>query len=69
MAALIGIPVAVGVTAMIFNTLEFANLSAVKWYSYVLSYVIVVSSSIISSLMLYPKIKKIDFNISLKSVE
>ena len=68
-AALIGIPVAVGVTAMIFNTLEFANLSAVKWYSYVLSYVIVVSSSIISSLMLYPKIKKIDFNISLKSVE
>jgi len=68
-AALIGIPVAVGVTAMIFNTLEFANLSAVKWYSYVLSYVIVVSSSIISSFMLYPKIKKIDFNISLKSVE
>ena len=68
-AALIGIPVAVGVTSMIFNTLEFANLSAVKWYSYVLSYVIVVSSSIISSLMLYPKIKKIDFNISLKSVE
>lgn len=68
-AALIGIPIALGVTSMIFDTLEFAKISAVKWYSYILSYVIVVSSSIISSFMLYPKIKKIDFNISLKSVE
>ena len=66
---LIGIPIAIGVTSSIFSILEFAKLSAVKWYSYVLTYVIVVSSSIISSLMLYPKIKKIDFNISLKSVE
>lgn len=68
-AALIGMPVAIGVTTSIFSILEFAKLSAVAWYSYVLTYIIVVSSSIISSLLLYPKIKKIDFNISLKSVE
>ena len=68
-AALIGLPVAILVINGIFNTLQFADLSAIKWYSYVLSYVIVVSSSVISSLLLYPKIKKIDFNISLKSVE
>ena len=66
---LIGIPIAISVTSSIFNVLEFAKISAIKWYSYVLTYVIVVSSSVISSLMLYPKIKKIDFNISLKSVE
>lgn len=67
--SIIGLPIAIGVTVSIFSILEFATISAVKWYSYVLTYVIVVSSSVISSLMLYPKIKKIDFNISLKSVE
>lgn len=68
-AALIGLPIAILIIYGIFETLQFANLSAIKWYSYILSYIIVVSSSIISSFLLYPKIKKIDFNISLKSVE
>jgi putative ABC transport system permease protein len=68
-AAAIGIPIALGITALIFDTLEFAKINAIHWSSYVLSYFIVLSSSIISSFMLYPKIKKIDFNISLKSVE
>ena len=68
-AAMIGLPIAILVTYGIFSTLQFAELSAINWYSYILSYIIVVSSSVISSLMLYPKIKKIDFNISLKSVE
>ena len=68
-AALIGMPVAIFVTDRIFSTLLFAELTSVKWYSYVLTYVIVVIASIISSLLLYPKIKKIDHNISLKSVE
>ena len=68
-AALIGIPVAMLVTERIFSTLLFAELSNVKWYSYILAYVIVVLSSFVSSLLLYPKIKKVDHNISLKSIE
>jgi len=68
-AAIIGLPIATLIIALIFSSLKFARIEDVKWYSYVASYVITVSSSIISSLMLYPKIKKIDFNISLKSVE
>ena len=68
-AGVIGLPVSMLVTHLFFSFLEFGTLGDVQWYTYVLSYLIILVSSILSSFMLYPKIKKIDFNISLKSVE
>ena len=68
-AGLIGIPVGTLVVYVVFTTIDFAKLSDVQWYSYVSTYAITSLSSLISSFLLYPKIKRIDFNISLKSVE
>ena len=68
-AGLIGIPVGTLVVYVVFTTIDFAKLSDVQWYSYLATYLITSLSSLISSFLLYPKIKKIDFNISLKSVE
>ena len=68
-SALIGVPLSLGLTHILFNFLELGTISSICWYSYILTFVIVFSSSIISCFMLYPKIRKIDFNISLKSVE
>ena len=68
-AGLIGIPIGTLVVYVVFTTIDFAKLSDVQWYSYVSTYAITSLSSLISSFLLYPKIKRIDFNISLKSVE
>lgn len=68
-AGLIGIPASVGATAFLFGFLKFGGIENVKVGTYLLSYFLIVASSLISSLFLYPKIKKIDFNISLKAME
>lgn len=68
-AALLGIPIGAGVIYVIFKAINFASITDVKWYSYVSTYGITVVASLLSCFLLFPKIKKIDFNISLKSVE
>ncbi len=68
-AAMLGIPIGALVVYLVFKAVKFASISDVNWYSYVLTYAITVLSSLISCLLLFPKIKKIDFNISLKSIE
>lgn len=68
-AALIGVPVSMGAAAFFFGFLKFGGIENVKIGTYLISYFLIVAASIISSFFLYPKIKKIDFNISLKAME
>ena len=68
-AGIIGIPIAMGLAQMVFGFLDFGGIGEVTAFTYIMSYSLVAISSVISSLFLYPKIKRIDYNISLKARE
>ena len=68
-AAMLGVPLAALAVYLIFKAINFASITDVNWYSYLATSLITVSTSLISCLLLFPKIKKIDFNLSLKSIE
>lgn len=68
-ASLLGLPLSAGVLAGVFQYLNFGTIGDVQWYSYVLSFVIVILLTVFVNVLLFPRIKKIDMNDSLKSVE
>ena len=68
-AGLIGIPVSMLSAYGAFSFLDFGSIWNVKWYTYIITYAIIIVTSLISSIILHRKIYKIDFNISLKSLE
>ncbi len=68
-AAILGLPISALLMHFVFDWLEFGSISDVRWHSYVLSFVIVVIATIIVNLLLYPKIKKVDMNDSLKTLD
>ncbi len=65
----IGLPIGAGLIAWVFSYLGFGSISDVQWYSYLLSFLFVSIATIIVNRLLFPKIKRIDMNSSLKSVE
>ena len=68
-SAALGIPTSMGASQLAFTFLDFGSLKDIRWPTYVLSYVIILASAVISCFLLFRKIKKVDFNISLKSLE
>ena len=68
-AALLGLPIAAGLMAFVFDWLEFGSISDVKWYSYIASYAILVATTFIVNLLLFHKIKEVDMNDSLKTLD
>ena len=68
-SALLGIPVSMLASHVAFSFLDFGSLKSITWVTYVLTYAIIIVSTVISSFILYRKIYKIDFNVSLKSLE
>lgn len=68
-AGLIGLPFSALVLYFVYNYLEFGSLADVKWWSYVLSYAILIVTEILVNLLLSPKIARIDMNDSLKTLE
>ena len=68
-SAALGIPVSMLAAGVAFDFLDFGSLSAIRWPTYVGSYFIIIVSTIVSCFLLFRKIKKVDFNISLKSLE
>ncbi len=65
----VGIPVGMLLVYIICVWLDFGRLTYMNWYSYVLTFVYVIVIALVANLLLYPKIKKLDMNESLKSVE
>lgn len=68
-AALLGLPIAAGLMAFVFKWLDFGSISDVKWYSYILSYVILLATTFIVNALLFSKIKAVDMNDSLKTLD
>jgi len=50
--AMLGVPLAALVVYLIFKAINFASIADVNWYSYLATYLITVSSSLISCLLL-----------------
>ncbi len=68
-ACLLGLPISALIVAFVFDYLEFGSIGDVRWTSYLYSFLVIVMMSIVINLLLYPKIKKIDMNDSLKTLE
>lgn len=68
-SGLIGIPVSMLAAYGAFSFLDFGSVWNINWYTYIITYALIIISALISSFILYRKIYKIDFNISLKSLE
>lgn len=68
-ATLLGLPISYLVMLFVFDYLDFGNVNDVNFTSYILTFGIIIFSTIIVNLLLYPKVKKVDLNDSLKIME
>ncbi len=66
---IVGIPLAIVFLNIVFTMLDFGKISDINWYSYILAFVISVIFVVIVIFITKHKIKKVDMNESLKSVE
>lgn len=64
-----GIPLGYGLLYFVFAYMDFGTMSVVQWQSYLYSVLLVVVFVALVDLLLARKIRKIDMNSSLKSVE
>ena len=69
LACLISLPISAGVTQIVLKFLTFGSIKDVRWWSYLSAFGIVFSTAVIANLVLYPRIKSIDMNTSLKTLE
>lgn len=68
-AVLIGLPCSYGIMYFVFSYLEFGSANDVRFTSYLFTFLIIVLTTVLVNLFLYPKIKKVDMNDSLKTLE
>lgn len=68
-SSLLGLPIGTLLIASVFSYLGFGTISDVNWYSYLLSFFIIMAATILVNRLLFPKIRAIDMNSSLKSIE
>ncbi len=68
-ASLLGLPLGAALIAWVFSYLGFGSITDVQWYSYLLSFFVITLTTILVNQLLIPKIKAIDMNASLKSLE
>ena len=66
---IIGIPLGVLFLLLVFNMMNFGSISNIKWTSYILALVISILFIFIVFLLTKKKIKRVDMNDSLKSID
>ena len=66
---IIGIPLGVLFLLLVFNMMNFGSISDIKWTSYILALVISILFIFIVFLLTKKKIKRVDMNDSLKSID
>ncbi len=64
-----GLPFGCLLCLFIFNLLEFGSVSAISWFVWILAALLSLVFTFLVTLMLKPKIQKIDMNESLKAIE
>ena len=66
---LLGLPFGIALLYLILTQLGFGDIGNVKYYSYLLTIGLTLLFSVFVYVLLIPKIKKVDMNESLKSIE
>ena len=66
---ILGLPLGYVFLQFFFEYLEFGRVGDIEWYWYAFTALLVAIAVITVSILLYPKIKKIDMNSSLKNVD
>lgn len=69
LALVIGLPVSYGVMLFVFGYLEFGSANDVKFVSYLYTFLIILTTTVLVNGLLFYKIRKIDMNDSLKTLE
>lgn len=69
LAVIIGIPLSTLVVAFVLQYLDFGTINDVKWYSYLGTFGIIIVTTLLVNLLLYPKIKAVNMNDSLKVLD
>lgn len=69
LSLLIAVPVSAGIADAVLRYLAFGSIKDVLWWTYLASAGVVLVTTFGVNFMLYPKIKSIDMNASLKSVD
>lgn len=67
--SLLGLPIGYLLFKYVMIWLDFGSVDNVNWYSYILSFTLVIVMSLIVNLILFKKINKIDMNESLKTLD
>lgn len=68
-SSLIGLPISALILWKVYDYLGFGSIADVKWWSYVLSFVILNLTVVLVNYILYPKIRNVDMNDSLKTLD
>lgn len=66
---IIGLPLGVGFTAIVFNYVDFGSIADLSWQYYLIVATLELLTSVLVDLLLYPRIIRIDMNASLKAIE
>lgn len=68
-SCLLSLPLSYGIMYFVFGFLEFGSANDVKFLSYLYSFLIIVSTACVINFLLFPKVRHIDMNDSLKTLE
>lgn len=68
-ASALALPIGAGLITWVFDYLSFGSIGDVRWYSYLSSFLIINLSTILTNFLLYHRVKSIDMNASLKSID
>lgn len=68
-SCLLSLPVSYGIMYFVFAFLDFGSANDIRFLSYLYTFIIIVSASCLINFLLYPKVRHIDMNDSLKTLE
>jgi putative ABC transport system permease protein len=68
-ATIVGLPISALIIDGVLRYLEFGSLADVQWWAYVSAAALEIGLSVVINLLLYPRIRAIDMNSSLKALE
>ena len=66
---IISIPIGYFVGLLVFSYLNFGSINDVRWFMYLIAGGAIFALTLLVNLLLYPKVKKVDMNDSLKTLE
>ncbi len=69
LAVILGLPLSTLVVAFVLQYLDFGTIYDVRWYSYLGTFGIIIVTTLLVNLLLYPKIKAVNMNDSLKVID